>query len=464
MPLSNRLSETAVSRRVCRPNLLRLALLSLGLLSGSPSFALSLPQAQQQLQSQSWDLKAHQFETQAWQQQAAATSSLGLPRIDITVAGIAYGKQIDIGQDLPVPIPLTLDIQREGIRSQLNVTWPLGTGGKIAATQAQAQAKVSEAQSDLLMTEAKLNKNLIDRYFAVQLSQQALQVMQQAATNLEAHVYKAKRFEQQGMISRLSRIQAEVARDGVKRDLIQAQANQTILRSALAGMLDLPEAQLGCLSTPLPIPQALPHPMAWYVAQAAQFNPAFGKLTAKSSQAEQQLKIEQSAFKPEIFAVGRYELNRQATPLTEPDWSVGVGAKWALTSGLDRHSMVSAAESRQQQVTALTAQTQADIRLGVQQAYQKISQYQQQYQLLNQDLVLAAESLRLQNKSFEAGLSTSLDVTDAQLGVARGEVQRAQASYDYVQALSSLYELTGALQQLDSLSQYLALTEQSCGA
>ena len=128
MPLSNRLSETAVSRRVCRPNLLRLALLSLGLLSSSPSFALSLPQAQQQLQSQSWDLKAHQFETQAWQQQAAATSSLGLPRIDITVAGIAYGKQIDIGQDLPVPIPLTLDIQREGIRSQLNVTWPVGYG------------------------------------------------------------------------------------------------------------------------------------------------------------------------------------------------------------------------------------------------------------------------------------------------------------------------------------------------
>ncbi|MEC7120163.1 MAG: TolC family protein [Pseudomonadota bacterium] len=440
---------------------LRMLSLALCLAMPSASFALSLPQAQQQLNAQSWQLKAQALDAEAWQQQAAATQSLGLPRVDLTVAGIRYGKHIDIGKDLPIPVPLSLDIEREGIRSQINVMWPLSTGGKIQATQAQAQAKVAEVESDQVMTQAKLNKALVDRYFAVQLSQRALTVMQSAAATLDEHVYKAKRFEQEGMISRLSRIQAEVARDEIKRDLVETQAKDAVIRAGLASLLNVPASDLPCLTHPLPTPQPLKSALTDLLAQAEQHNPAFAKLQAKAEQAHQQLKIEQSAFKPEIFAVGSYDLNRRATPLTEPDWSVGIGAKWALTSGLDRRHLLRAATLRQQQVSALTAQTSADLRLGVEQAYRQAQQYQQQYTLLDRDLVLAHENARLQQRSFEAGLSTSLDATDARLGVARSEVQRYQAAYAYVEALTSLYELTGALHELEPLMQQLKLSNDS---
>ena len=64
---------------------------------------------------------------------------------------------------------------------------------------------------------------------------------------------------------------------------------------------------------------------------------------------------------------------------------------------------------------------------------------------------LAEENVRLRDKAFGQGLSTSLDVVDAQSQLAGVKTQRAAAAYQYVVSLARLLALSG---QRNSFNQY----------
>lgn len=415
----------------------------------------SLHHAQQQLMNQAWQLQAQQHDVDAWQQQTEALNALNLPRVDITVAGIAYEKKLDFYSEL-LQQNLEFDIDRKGIRSQLNLTWPLYAGGRIDATQQQSKARLSEAEAEQQQLVNQLSARLLEHYFAVQMLTEVVKVRQQTLQTLEAHVHRAKRFEAEGVINQLNRMQAEVAYAEARRESVQARRQLTDSRAALANLLVTENSF--CLTTPLPIPATLAYPADWFVSQALQHNPALSRLGARKQQASQQLKIEQSKLKPEVFLAGSYDLNRSATPMTEPDWKVGLGVRWALTTDVERRKMVSSVQSRQYQLDALNTQAEADIKTGTEQAYRSMQQYQEQFNLLEQDITLARENARLQDTSFAAGLATSLDVTDARLKVSAAEVQMLQAAYGYISSVAALLEVSGQLSLLQALLPDIATT------
>ncbi|WP_355661565.1 TolC family protein [Halomonas salifodinae] len=423
-----------------------LILLCLMALPVTPVQALSLDEARQQLAEHSHALAAQRADREAWQQQRQATRRLREPRVDLTVAGVAYGKQLEFDLAL-LNRTLEADIERTGVRSSVQLQWPLYMGGRIDATQRQAGAREAQSEGELRHAEAQLTRQMLDRYFAIQAATRVVEVREAALETLEAHAHRARRFEEQGLVNRLARLQAEVARDEARRDLVQSVRILADLRAALASMLATDA--LGCLTTPLPEPRQPDWPVETFVTQALAAHPQLAVLDARAEQAAQQVRIEQSEWLPELFAFGSYELNREATPLTEPDWVAGLGVKWALTSGLDRGSAVDAAQARRVQVRELTAQARQDLTLASESAYRGVLQHQEQYALLGQDLALAEENARLQDASFRAGLSTSLDVTEAHLGVARSGVQRAQAAYDYAGAMLDLLTTAGLLGEID---------------
>ncbi|WP_171907566.1 TolC family protein [Alkalimonas amylolytica] len=420
---------------------------------------LSLAEAEQRLASNRTVL-AQQADVDAWQAQQRALNSLNLPQLSITIAGIAYEK--DVTFDIPViNQPAELDVFRSGIRSQLNLLWPLYTGGRTDAAQQQAAARVTEAEAEQRQLQLQLLKRLFDLYFSNQMMQQVVQVRQQALQTLDAHLHKAKRFEQEGLITQLNRMQAEVAQAEARREAVFAQRQLNDVRAALQNLLQLEE--LGCLSTPLPQPVPLTESADWFVNQAKRHNPVFQQLLAKDQQLKQQLRIEQGKRLPEVFLIGSYDLNRSATPLTEPDWSIGLGMRYHFTTSVDRRASASVVHSRQQQLDHSRHQADADIKLAVESSYRTVLLHLEQFELLQQDLQLAREHARLQQHAFEQGMATSLDVTDARLRQAAAEVQALQAACQYSSALAQLTQLSG---QPELVTNWLPtlLQQQSCPA
>ncbi|WP_349677230.1 TolC family protein, partial [Brevundimonas sp. UBA875] len=63
-------------------------------------------------------------------------------------------------------------------------------------------------------------------------------------------------------------------------------------------------------------------------------------------------------------------------------------------------------------------------------------------------IVAAEENLRVQMVGYQVQQTTSLDVIDAQLGVGRARIQRAQAAHDFVVALARLLHVSGRIEDM----------------
>lgn len=389
---------------------------------------------------QSFALQAQQEDVLSWQAQQDAAAHLNRPQLDITVAGIAYQKNIQL--TLPVlQLPLDHTLNKHGLRSQLELTWPLYTGGKTQAIAKQSQARVSQAEAQYRMLQLELTQQLFQVYFLNHTLKHALQVREKAVQAAQAHQHKAIRFEEEGLITSLQRMQADVALAEANRQQLQAKQHYQDAQQALQSLLQQPHAL--DVTTPLPRPLELPHDLSWFQKEARTMSPLFAQIHSQQEQLEHQLAIETSALKPSIALLSSYDLNRSATPITEPDWSIGLGIRYAITAPMKRSSRVQAVRHKQDQLYYAKQQAELELQQGVAQVYRQAGFYYQHYTLLEHDLALAAEHARMQQQAFSEGLSTSLDVTDAQLKQTGTEILLLEAAYGYLVSLSVLTQLIG---------------------
>ncbi|MEH8182121.1 MULTISPECIES: TolC family protein [Aeromonas] len=355
---------------------------------------------------------------------------------------------------LPIPhftpddfvTPLT---KQNVVTSSVKMLWPLFAGGRIDAAQDIRQAQVSEAQQLLVLKQQSTFESLSQTYFGVVLAAQVVQTKQEIEEGLAHHLDHAKKLEAQGQIARVERLSAQSAYDRARIDTQKARRSLEIAELALGRMLKLPNAQPG---SGLFVNKELPR-LEGVVSQTLEVHPGLKLLSAKKEQAKGLIRVEQGKYAPEVFLFGNYNLyeDDSLASKTAPDWLVGVGVSMPLVSRDGRSETVQAAKSAELQVNLLQAKTRQDLELLVEKTWREAAQGLEEYQSLSSTQALAEENVLLRDKAFGQGLSTSLDVVDAQNQLAGVKTQRAAAAYQYVVSLARLLALSG---QMNSFNQY----------
>ncbi len=355
---------------------------------------------------------------------------------------------------LPIPhltpndfvTPLT---KQNVVTSSVKMLWPLFAGGRIDAAQDIRQAQVSEAQQLLVLKQQSTFESLSQTYFGVVLAAQVVQTKQEIEEGLAHHLDHAKKLEAQGQIARVERLSAQSAYDRARIDTQKARRSLEIAELALGRMLKLPNAQPG---SGLFVNKELPR-LEGLVSQTLEVHPGLKLLSAKKEQAKGLIRVEQGKYAPEVFLFGNYNLyeDDSLASKTAPDWLVGVGVSMPLVSRDGRSETVQAAKSAELQVNLLQAKTREDLELLVEKTWREAAQGLEEYQSLSSTQALAEENVLLRDKAFGQGLSTSLDVVDAQNQLAGVKTQRAAAAYQYVVSLARLLALSG---QMNSFNQY----------
>jgi outer membrane protein TolC len=380
--------------------------------------------------------------------EARSADSLGLPDLTLNATEV-YGIKTASIQGTPLG---TIDISQNlrGPRSSVNSTWSIYSGGRITATQRALAARVDQARAELTITDEQLDLQLAQVYFGFELAtnieRTRTSLLQQADRQLE----RATRFEQQGLIPKVERLNAQVSRDEAARELVRAQRDREIAQARLQRLLHRDDAV--ATSTPLFVVTHSLKPLSDWLVLAEHQNPILAAFDAKREQAQQGIVIAESRWKPEVFAFGSYALIKHYQTLIEPNWIAGIGVNFKLFSHEDRASQVGAAREGLRQVQSLEAETRNVIDSSVETSYRKVEQAREQFVLLDSTLALARENLRLRERGFDEGQTTSLDVNDARNALARAETSRALAAYDFVVALAQLLEASG---QAHALPEFL---------
>jgi outer membrane protein TolC len=401
---------------------------------------LSLADARSALLAGSDKLRAADQDLSRRELDAKAADTLGYPDLQFNLNQVYGRKEIELG---PFPVLGTLkdSINLDGPRSSITSTWPLYTGGRIEAAQRALAAEVEASTAPLRGVEERLELDLAQRYFQVRLAGYVVKLRRLQLEQAERQLQQAKGFEAQGQIAKVERLSAQVSRDEVARDRTRAESDFRIAEAALRRMLRL-DAALDTTTPLFVLTDALP-PLGEWLSAAERNNPVLATLAAKSTVASQGVEIARAEFKPTVGAFADYELITRYLSLTEPNWKAGIGINFKIFSREDRASKVGAANAQQRQVDALRAETLNEVRLGVEAQWLRVEQAREQFRLLDSALELARENLRLRERGFAEGQSTSLDVNEARNAVIRAETGRAQVAYEYVVALAALLEISG---------------------
>lgn len=410
-------------------------------------------------------LQAKQEEIKYSQAMQDAAKSLYLPQVDITGSYTYLDKPLELSTGIPegtvlplpggaLPLPSSIGLTNQEFgHSSVNVMLPVYTGGQITAAQDIRAAQVDEARGNYNLAQRNTFTQLVEYYFGVVLSEQVYQARLDAVEALSNHLNHAMKLEEQGQIAKVERLSAQVSLDKAKIEAQKAFRTDEISKLALTVMLK--EHFTVYPTTPLFINNEV-GPILPFLEKTLKDHPGIEILQSKREQAKGMVKMASAKHMPTVALYGNYNLYEDDSVAGElvPEWMVGIGVKIPIIERNGSSDELVAAHSSVRRVGLLNTQMQQDLTVLVEKTYAEMMQALEEYNSLLSSEMLAQETVMLRKKAFSQGLSTSLEVVDAQLFATSIRVQRLSASYNYIKALAQLLSVSG---NIDSFMNYLRI-------
>lgn len=434
---------------------------------------LSLEQALSMTLSNNPSVQASQYQQLAARQERRAAIGLRMPKINVSGAYTYLGK--DIGFDLNDLKGPAGDLAQQIFQSGLlpeqaipplqqmiapllgadwfvplqdrslgfvggEVTLPIYLGGKINAANraARIQERTSAAQGR--QTVNALVSELVERYFGLALARQVAQVRQQVVDGVRQHLEDAIALEKNGMIAHSERLYVEFKMAEAERELQNALLQVETISSALSNTLGQ-QAEYLPVTTMFVLDRI--EPLDYFREAALAGNPLLEEVALKKELAGEAVKLQRADFLPQVAAMGGGTFyNYQATKVL-PRWAVGVGVNLKIFDGLSREYKYSAARHTARRVEILETKAENDISVLVEKLYNQMLNYGNQIASIEASIHFAEAYLASKNAAFLEGMSTSSDLVDAELNLAKVRAERMQAAYQYDLLLARLLEAAG---------------------
>ncbi|MBE6281918.1 MAG: TolC family protein [Bacteroides sp.] len=342
-------------------------------------------------------------------------------------------------QTLTVPI-----LQRNLTTMDVNLSWPIFTGGKRMYASRIGRRLVDLAETGRQETAATLQTELVQTYYALRLADKVVEVRRKTYLGLQRHYEDAQKLEANGMITKAERLFAEVNRQEAQREWEAAKQEREVAREALHALLHMNDVPIEVIPvSPLFITRQLPDSL-YFKNLIAGNNYTVGKLRIEERIADSQLRISRSAYLPTIALIGKQTLYANHLPRNlMPRTMIGVGFTWNLFDGLNREADVRRARLVKESLALGREKAENAMEVLVQKLYSGLLEAQQEANTLQVTLGMSEELLRIRRKSFDEGMATSAEVVDAEVMLAKVQIAMLLAYYEFDVSLASLCSVCG---------------------
>jgi outer membrane protein TolC len=264
----------------------------------------------------------------------------------------------------------------------------------------------------------------------------------------EALAKLAENQQKQGVGTKLDTLRAQLQLQTERQRLIQAQTQRLTALAGLGRLLDLKPGTRIELADTLTAPTL---PTAGfdeaYQAGLAQ-RPELAALDAREKAAENLRQAAQGLRLPTLVATGTYG----STGLQSQSWAntyqVSLGLRVPLFTGGLVSSHISRAKSEQNRVQEARRDVRAQVGYEVQVAQAELDAAAHEVEVANLAVTLSTEALTQARHRFEAGVSSNIEVINAQDELARATDNQISALYRLNQSRADLARATGQLESL----------------
>lgn len=323
-----------------------------------------------------------------------------------------------------------------------NFIWPLYTGGKINAANKASAIDEEEAGLRKEQKEGELLSELVSRYYGLVLAQQATKVREQVAEAMKKHLFDSQKLSEQGQIAKVEHLHAQVASSDAERELKKAGREMAIVKRALQNTMAIGDSSEWVAASQLFILKNI-EPEDFFIDMALKNNPQLQQLDSKRELAATGVKLEKSNYLPTVALTGTYEMANKSLSPYIPEWMLGVGLKWSLFEGNSRYRNLQAARFREDQVEQAGLKAEEDLRTVIKKLHQHLGMEVEQLEELDRTLEFATAYVDSRDKAFHEGLSTSTELVDANLLLAKVKLERLGALYTFDVTLANLLQVCG---------------------
>lgn len=324
----------------------------------------------------------------------------------------------------------------------LTVVQPLFLGGKLLAAKSAASNEKSAANYELQKVKNEIQFKTIDAYLKVILLQNLVNTRINVLEGMKQHKSKAQKLFDEGLIASHHLLRAEVAVDEAERNLEKDKNTLSLAVEyfkSISGIDKNIEIEF-CDSLSF---QDHKINLDSLKQVAKENQPILKIVESKKELAHDNFAVARSSFLPTVAGFGKYEIYPQYLSSLEPRWAVGLQLNFNLFNGFKDYLKLQNAKLIENEVEFLQKDLSDQIDLWLTNSYLEVNNNKTQYDKLNSSVALAKENLRQNEKRFETGMGTSLEVIDAQLSLEKVELNKLTTLYQYYSSIANLYLATG---------------------
>lgn len=319
---------------------------------------------------------------------------------------------------------------------QIELNQPLYTAGRLQNAYGIQASALDASKLQLDRARQELQFQVVEIFYATLMNEQSIRVADEQVTLASRQLELARVRFDAGSVARLDVLQAEVELANTRARRIQAKAAVDTSYQALRTVLSLPQSQTVALAGSL---DERPGQVTREALQAAiPSRPDLRAFSARRDMAEHAVALANAEVKPHLALTGNLQYQDDAVDdllrTENQSYTVGVALRVPLFSapGAAARRVVAQAQVRQTQ-HGLNAATDA-ARLELETAWTSFESSDEIVTTQEKALELARESVAIAQTSYENGVITSAELSDAQVRLLQTELLLMGAKYNRIVA------------------------------
>jgi outer membrane protein len=331
-------------------------------------------------------------------------------------------------------------------QSQLTVDQVLYDAGQTRNTVKAAGLAQSMSGEERRRVEMEVISATVRSYYAVVLASENLKAAEQAVRSAESDLQRAEAVRAAGMSTDIDVLSIRVHLAAVTEQKINRTADLDVAKAAFNDAIGLPLDTPHTLSTALQVLDVPDLAIDTLEQSAAASRPEARATHLAASLAQIQVDGARSAMLPQVAFRGALEADRQRfVQRGGTNWLAAITLRWNLFNGSTDKARIVESEHLARRATADEQRMDSAIRLQVRRAYAGLRAAQQRIEVARAAVAEAAESLRITQNRYEAGMNNVTDLLRTETAVLESRTRYLTAIHDQRIAATMLELAAGTL-------------------
>jgi outer membrane protein len=334
-------------------------------------------------------------------------------------------------------IPITIGEKNDYLMS-VSFQQALYTFGRVGGAIEIADDYLRNAEAGTEASRRQVELEVVEAYYQTVLAERMLTISRQSLEQAKRYFQETIQKLDQHVASRFDSIRAEVEVKNREPDVVSAENAIRLSHLNLKRLIGV-ERRVPVVLTDKLIYEPQAYSLEQAVEEACRSRPDITAVRFQVQMTEKIVEVTKRSNFPFLSLVGSYNLEGQASDRYFPprdqfvrSLGVGLSLSFPLFDGLANRGRVSQAQADFNVARYSLMKMEKAVALAIQQLYDQLLADEEHLKSQSATVSMAEEAYRLALVRFKNGLSTALELEDAELALTSSRLHQLNAVYQYI--------------------------------